>query len=70
MGELIFLAGIVLTILGMNGTEHCGVIGVFALAFGLILIFIKVGDEEARARINRRRYWAYGEEPDWKRNRR
>lgn len=70
MGTLLFLAGIVLIILGFNGVEHCGVIGVVVLFFGIVIGMISVGHEEMKARINRRRYWAYGEEPDWKRKRR
>ena len=40
-----------------------------------ILMFISLGvssDERAhyRAQVNRDRYWAYGEEPDWKRRQR
>ena len=39
----------------------------------LTLISMEVSrDERAhyRARVNRDRYWAYGEEPDWKRRKR
>lgn len=66
---MIALIGIVLIILGFNGVKHCGVIGVVVLLVGIVVSMAKIESEETRARANRRRYWAYGEEPDWKRGR-
>ena len=63
MGALLFIAGIVLIVLGFNGVEHCGVIGVVVLFLGIVISGMTVGHEETKARINRRRYWAYGERP-------
>ena len=70
MGSLMVLGGIVLIIMGFNGVDKCGVIGVAVLVVGVIVTMAQAESEETRARINRRRYWAYGEEPDWKRRRR
>jgi len=55
---MVFLAGIILIILGFNGVEHCGVIGVVVLFFGIIIEMAKAEEEETRARANWRKYWA------------
>ena len=70
MGGLLTLLGIVLIVIGFNGVDKCGVIGVVVLFVGIIASMSRVEREDTRARANRRRYWAYGEEPDWKRRRR
>ena len=58
MGGLLSLIGIVLIVLGFNGVERCGVIGVVVLFFGIILYIAKVENEDIRARANWRKYWA------------
>ncbi len=67
---LVAFVGIVLIMIGI------GVIGESAapLIIGIVLFLLGMMGSEAmsehnRARMNYRRYWAYGEEPDWKRNR-
>lgn len=40
------------------------VIGIVLVILGLLAI--AAGDENSRSRANRTRYWAYGEQPDWK----
>ena len=54
---MVFLAGIILIILGFNGVERCGVIGVVVLFFGIIIEMAKAEEEETRARANWRKYW-------------
>ena len=67
---LALLGGAILAITAYtDGTGFAGYI------VGGILVLIGVctmsyHEEDVNARTNRRRYWAYGEEPDWKRNRR
>ena len=58
MGGLLSLIGIVLIVLGFNGVERCGVIGVVVLFFGIMLYIAKAEDVDMRARINRKQYWA------------
>lgn len=41
------------------------IVGIAILLFGLLVISATA--ENNRARNNRRRYWAYGEAPDWAR---
>ena len=64
MGGLLVLAGIVLIVLGFNGVEHCGVIGVVVFIVGIIATMASVESEDTRARVNRRKYWA---NRDWRR---
>ena len=46
-------------------------LNIIALVVGIVFVILglatmSVGDEEVRAWSNRRRYWAYGKEPDWR----
>lgn len=57
-------------------TFICVVTGMWvgAIVFGFLMALSIVGasDDKAHyiARVNRDRYWAYGEEPEWKRRKR
>ena len=72
---IISLIGFIVIVFSVVRDEGVSVIGLIAgiliLLFGLLVISSSI--EHNKARNNRRRYWAYGEEPDWvreKRNRR
>lgn len=61
---LAFIGG-VLVVIGI-GTGNVPVIIVGAVLVVLGLLTIGAMDEHNRASNNRRRYWAYGDKPDWK----
>ena len=57
---------IVFAVVREEGVSVLGLIaGIAVLLFGLLVISSTA--EHDRARSNRRRYWAYGEAPDWAR---
>ena len=69
---IISMFGVILIIYAVVRDEGLSIIGLIAgilvLLFGLLVISATA--EHDRARANRRRYWAYGEEPDWARQKR
>ena len=59
-------------ILVVSLADKAGSIGTVVIGLILIVVGISVSNivtEEYKARGNRRRYWAYGEDPDWVRRR-
>lgn len=66
---ILALIGSIILIISL-GEHNTGpaIVGGIMIVLGL-LIFIGSCDD-LKARTNRTRYWAYGEEPDWKRRRR
>ena len=68
---MIMLAGIIMVIIALNnGDRTLGVVGSAMAVIGFIVLVLSAGAERNKARNNMIRYWAYGEEPDWKRRRR
>lgn len=63
IGAVIILFSVMRTSVSIAGI----IIGVVLLISGLLTI--QYHDEKMRARRNVRRYWAYGEKPDWTRKR-
>ena len=62
-----FIGG-VMCVIGLGaGSVSTAVIGGILAVCGVMMI--NEDAERTRARINRQRYWAYGEEPDWARER-
>ena len=67
--------GILFLVVGLlvyanGGPWWIGGAGIVILAVCGIKVLLEVWDMDTRAWYNRTRYWAYGEEPDWKRKRR
>lgn len=69
---ILMFVGIIVGVIGFTKIDDSGygilIAGVVIFLLGLCMS--SVHSEEVKARTNRRRYWAYGEEPDWKRRKR
>lgn len=63
---LAFLGGLLFVIGACTGSVAAAVIGAVLVFCGILAI--DEHDERMKARRNRQRFWAYGEEPDWMRN--
>ena len=61
IGALMFIFG------AGDGSVPAAVIGAILVLLGVLSM--DAHEERTRARMNRERYWAYGEEPDWARER-
>lgn len=65
---ILALVGAIIVVIGINSESMslgAIVIGAALILFGLALS--NVFSESLKARGNRRRYWAYGDNPDWTR---
>ena len=74
IGSVLFGLGMLLVIVGLiihanGGTWIVGGIGLLILIYRLITVCVYTTKTVHKARVNRVMYWAYGKEPDWKRNR-
>lgn len=54
-------------VIAATGDGEIGAAGVVVVVVLLLLFMGSVERREAKAWNNRQNYWAYGEEPDWKR---
>ena len=67
LGLLLIVVGLI--VYANGGGSTVGVIGVVVLAVAFVNKVWHIWDLESRAHWNRTKYWANGDEPDWKRNR-
>ena len=70
---IIAFIGVILIIFSLvrdDGTVNWIMIAIGAFLVVCGILAIDVHTEEVRAKENRRRYWAYGERPDWDREKR
>lgn len=61
---LIIIGAVTAYICAMQNQLGPALVGLVVLIFGLF--WTSAVSEMNRARGNRRRYWAYGDDPDWK----
>lgn len=69
---ILMFVGIIVAVIGFTKIDDSGygilIAGIVIFLLGLCVSSVHI--EEVKARTNRRRYWAYGEEPDWVKERR
>lgn len=74
IGSVLFGLGMLFVVVGLivfanGGTWIIAGIGLVIWIYRFVTVFMYTSRTVNRAWRNRTMYWAYGEEPDWKRNR-